>query len=169
MFSEFPLIFQYQLKGTVLTEERSTKYLGVDLQSNLSWKNNISQVTKKANTMLGFLRRNQRQASEETKTKAYFSMVRSNLDYCCTIWRPYRQDPKHQLEMVQRRAARFIPRRYRNTVSVTDMLNHLEWETLETKRSKLQLTVLFKIIHELIDIPPSEYLTPASSRTRASH
>ena len=71
--------------------------------------------------------------------------------------------------MVQRRAARFVTRRYRNISSITDMLNYLEWETLETRRRKLQLTVISKIIHELIDIPLSEYLTPASSRTRASH
>ena len=109
--------------------------------------------------MLGFLRRNLRQASEETKTSAYFSMVRSYLDYCCTIWSPYQQDPKHQVEMVQRRAPRFVTKRYRNTSSVTDMLKHLEWETMETRRSKLQLIVLFKIIHELIDISPSEYLS----------
>ena len=72
--------FQYHLKGVSLAEEQSSKYLGVDLQSNLSWKNHISQITKKSNNMLGFLRRNLRQACEETKAEAYFTMVRSNLD-----------------------------------------------------------------------------------------
>lgn len=119
--------------------------------------------------MLGFLRRNLRQANEETKTKAYLTMVRSNLDYCCTIWSPYQRDQKYQVEMVQRRAARFVTNRYRNTSSVTDMLEYLGWETHESRRSKLQLTVLYKIVHGLIDIPPSEYLIPANSRTRSSH
>ena len=67
--------FQYHLKGVSLAEEQSSKYLGVDLQSNLSWKNHISRITKKSNNMLGFLRRNLRQASEETKAQAYFTMV----------------------------------------------------------------------------------------------
>ena len=100
-------VSQYQLKGTVLTEEHTTKYHGVDLQSSLSWRNHISCVTKKANKMLVFLWPKLKQASEETKAKAYFTMVRSNLDYCRTIWSPFQQDSKHQAEMVQRRAARF--------------------------------------------------------------
>ena len=117
--------FQYQLKGVTLAEEQTSKYLGVDLKANLSWKNHISRVSKKANNMLAFRRRNPRQANEETKTKAYFTMVRSNLDYWCTIWSPYQRDQKYQIEMVQRRAARFVTNRYRNTSSVTDMLEYL--------------------------------------------
>ena len=89
--------FQYHLKGASLAEEQSSKYLGVDLWSNLSWKNHISQITKKSNNMLGFLLRNLQQASEETKAQAYFTMVRSNLDYCSTIWRPYLRDQKQQI------------------------------------------------------------------------
>ena len=161
--------FQYHLKGVSLAEEQSSKYLGVDLQSNLSWKNHISRITKKSNNMLGFLRRNLRQANEETKAQANFAMVRSNLDYCSTIWSPYQRDQKHQIEMVQRRSARFVTNRYRNTSSVTNMLDYLDWESHEMRRSKLQLIVLYKIVHGLIDIPPTDYLTQTSSRTRAAH
>ena len=92
--SRSPFVSQYQLKGTVLTEEYTSKYLGTDLQSNLSWITHIIRVTKKVNNMLGFLRRNLRQASEKTWTKAYFTIARSNLVYCCTIWSQYQQDFK---------------------------------------------------------------------------
>ena len=118
--------------------------------------------------MLGFLCRNQRQASEETKALAYFTMVWSNLDYCSTIWSPYQRDQKHQIETVQRRSARFVTNGYRNTSSVTNMLDYLGWESHET-RSKLQLIVLYKIVHGLLDIPPTYYLTQTSSRTRTAH
>ena len=90
--------FQYHLEGVSLAEEQSSKYLGVDLQSNLSWNNHISRTTKKSNNMLGFLRRNLRQGSEETKFQAYFIMVRFNLDYCSTIWSPYQRDQNTRLK-----------------------------------------------------------------------
>ena len=160
---------QYHLKGVPLAEEQSSKYLGVDLQSNLSWKNHISQITKKSNNMLGFLRHNLRQASEETKAQAYFTMVQSNLDYCSTIWSIYQRDQKHQIEMVKRKSARFVTNRYRNTSSTTNMLDYLGWESHEMRRSKLQLIVLYKIVHELIAISPSDYQTQTSSRTRTAH
>ena len=119
--------------------------------------------------MLGFLQRNLRINNQDTKASAYFNLVRPNLEYWSTVWSPHTSQAKHKIEMVQRRAARYATNRYRNTSSVTDMLENLNWETLETRRTKSQLTKMFKILHGLVDIPADDYLTPASTRTRALH
>ena len=71
--------------------------------------------------------------------------------------------------MVQPRAARYVTNRYKNTSSVTSMIEHLDWESLEAGRAKHQLTMLFKIKNALVDIPANEYLTPASNRTRSQY
>ena len=84
-------------------------------------------------------------------------------------WSPYQPDQKHPIEMVQRRSARLVTNRYRKTSSVTNMLDYLGWESHEIRRSKLQLIVLYKFVHGLIDIPPTDYLTQTSSRTRTVH
>ena len=94
-------------------------------------------------------------------------MVRPILEYSSTIWSPYTKDYIHK--MVQHRAARYVKNRYRNTSSVTSMLEHFEWEFLEARRAKHQITMLFKIIHDLVDIPANDYLTPALNRTRSQH
>jgi hypothetical protein len=167
--SKTPKQFQYHLKGVTLTEDRTSKYLGVDLESNLAWRRHIDRTSKKANNMLGFLRRNLHKASENTKSKAYKAIVRPHLEYCCSVWNPHQKDLVRKLEMVQRRAARFTTNRYRNTSSVTDMLEQLNWESLQTRREKVQLTMLYKIVNDLVDIPSSTYLKPHHSRTRASH
>ena len=49
------------------------------------------------------------------------------------------------------------------------MLEHLEWESLESRRVKCQLTLLFKIINDLVDIPLDQYLMEALTRTRSHH
>ena len=146
----------YTLKGHTLTTEDYTKYLGVELQSTFSWNRHIDQTVKKANSMVGFLRRNLRVSSEANKTSAYYSMVRPLLEYCSTVWSPYTKEYIQKIEMVQRS-------------SVTSMLDHLEWETLESRRTKNQLIMFFKIVHGLVDIPADKYLTPASTRTRSRH
>ena len=56
---------------------------------DLSWKTHIDRVTKKANNMLGFLRCNLRNTKEDTKAKAYISMVRFNIEYCSAVWNPH--------------------------------------------------------------------------------
>ena len=167
--SRNPFKFNYRHKGHILELQDCTKYLGVDIQSSLSWKNHIDRISKKANSMLGFLRCNLRSCKEDTKANAYFTMVRSNLEYCSSVWNPHQKDQVHKVEMVKRRAARFATNRYRNTSSVSSMLDHLQWESLESRRSKIQLTLLYKVVNDLVDIPSSAYLTPSTAKTRSSH
>jgi hypothetical protein len=69
--------------------------------------------------------------------------------------------------MVQRRAARYVSRRNHNTSSVTAMLEPIGWESLESRRKKLQLITLFKTTKGFVDIPPYLYLRPNTGRTRA--
>ena len=59
--------------------------------------------------------------------------------------------------------------KYRNTSSVTDMLEDLNWDTLETRRAKSQVTMMFEIINGLVDILAADFVTPASTRTKSHH
>ena len=163
------VLHPYTLKGQILHTDEQSKYLGVDITSNLSWNPHIDRIVKKGNSMLGFLQRNLRVNSRETKASAYFTLVRPNLEYCSNVWSSYTIQAKKRIEMVQRRAARYATNRYRNTSSVTDMLEDLNWDTLETRRSKSQVTMMFKIINGLVDIPAADFVTPASTRTRSHH
>ena len=92
------------------------------------------------------------------ETTAYGSMVRPLLEYCSTVWNTYTHEYVHKLEMVQKKAARYVTIRYHNTSSLTSMLDHLEWESLETRRTKHRLIMLFKIVHGLVDIPQGRRL-----------
>ena len=73
--------------------------------------------------------------------------------------------------ILQRTAARWTCRRWRNTSSVGDMLDDLEWPSLETRREQSSLTFFYKIHSGTVDLDKDKYLTPAPNlrRTRASH
>ena len=49
------------------------------------------------------------------------------------------------------------------------MLDELSWETLKYRRIQLQLTNLYKIQHNLIDVEASTYLTKRSTTVRSKH
>ena len=49
------------------------------------------------------------------------------------------------VEMVQRRAARFVLNCCERTASVTEMSKQLDWETLELRRNRVRLTLLHKM------------------------
>ena len=139
-----PLTTSYTLRGHTLKKAPHSKYLGVNLSSNLTWNNHINKTITKANQSLGLIKRNLKSAPEKLRETAYKSLVRPQLEYCGSIWDPYTSDNIHSLEMVQRRAARFVLKRYHNTSSVSDMISQLGWETLQIRRAKTRLILMYK-------------------------
>ena len=93
-------------------------------------------------------------------------MIRPSLEYACTVWDPYTQGNIYKLEMVQRRAARFVLGRYNNTSSVGDMLLELGWTSLQTRRQTLRLCMMYKIHKGLIAMDAQEFMTPLQRRSR---
>jgi hypothetical protein len=79
--SRKPILQDYILKGHKLTSEASSKYLGVELHSDMSWRSHIDKTVKKANSTLGFLRRNLKVSNQDTKTAAYKTLVRPTIEY----------------------------------------------------------------------------------------
>ena len=96
-------------------------------------------------------------------------MVRSNLEYYSSVWSPHHKEHIRKLEVIQRRANRYTTNRFRNTSCVSSMLEQLQWESLESRRAKIQLTHFYKVTNVLIDIPAAEYLSPSTTRTRSAH
>jgi len=63
--------------------------------------------------------------------------------------------------MVQCRAAHYV-QSYQRSASVTEMLKQLDWETLELRRKKARLTMLYKMHCNLVAMDQQKYLKPAS-------
>jgi len=65
-----------------------------------------------------------------------------------------------KLEAVQHRAARWVKHDYGQTSSVTDMMQSLHWRRLDQRRRDNKLSLMYKITHNLIAIPISDFLIP---------
>ena len=62
-----------QLDGEILQQVDSNPYLGLTISEDLQWKPHITNITKKANLSLGFLRRNLKYCFEDSKRLAYIA------------------------------------------------------------------------------------------------
>ena len=190
--------FNYTLHQQTLEQVQSAKYLGLTITDDLDWGQHISEITCKATKTLGFLRRNLAQAPRHTKEVqegkdqekaqsekdshsknrgvcnievAYKTLVRPQLEYAAPIWHPYHETQIEKVEKVQRTAARWTCRRWRNTSSVGEMLDELEWPSLESRMERSFLTFFYKIHSGTVSLDKDKYLTPAPNlrHTRASH
>ena len=131
-----------------------------------SWNSHVNQVTKMANQTTAFLRRNLSSCSKDVKAQCYKSLVRPQLEYAATTWDPYTKTNSVKVEAVQRRAARFCFNDYRQTSSVSSMMQDLGWEQLQTRRQQNKTVMMYRIVNNLVEIPANQYLTPTGVSTR---
>ena len=168
--SKSPWKHNYTLDNHTLEQVSDNPYLGITISDNLKWHSHISKTTKKANSILGFIRRNLRQCHSSLKETAYKSLIRSILDYSAVVWDPYLKGDIQNIENIQRRAARFVKNDYSKTSSVTSMLRDLKWQPLAERRRDQRLCLLLKIISGLVAIPTEPHIAfnPRPSRNRNS-
>ena len=134
----------------------SAKYLGINISEDLVWNNHIQEITGKANRTLGFVKRNVKTRNEAVKELAYKTLVRPQVEYASSVWSPHTdKNKKIKIEMIQRRAARWVKNNYSTYDSVTNMLDDLGWRSLENRRIDARLVMFYKIVncHVAIQIP----------------
>ena len=165
------MLFDYPLHQQKLKQVQSAKYLGITIKGNLDWGHHVLEISCKATKTMGILRRNLALAPRRTREVAIKTLVRPQPEYAAPIWNPYHKLQVQEVEKVQRIAARWTCRRWRNTSSVGDMLDELEWPSLEANREQSSLTFFYKIHFGTVSLDKDKYLTPAPNlqRTGASH
>ena len=170
-YSHKQIIHDYTLHQQTLENIQSAKYLGITIIENKDWGKHISDISSKATKILGFLRRNLAFAPRSTNEVAYKTLVCPKLEYAAPIWSPYCKTQIQQVEKVQRTAAHWTCRRWRNTSSVGEMLDELQWPTLKAPRDQSSLLFFHKIHCGIMSIDKDKYLTLSQSTrsTRSSH
>ena len=165
-----PLVRKYTFCGQVLQQASSHPYLGIEIDSKLTWAKQVDNTVLKANRTLGFLRRNLWFCPRDVKATAYKTLVRPVLEYASCAWDPYKIGQINKLEAVQRKAARFVTGNFQRDSSVTQMLSDLNWESLEHRREKSRLVMLYKIHKGKVALKQEDYIKVVSgSRTRKNH
>ena len=167
------ILFDYSLHKQTLenVQTQSAEYLGITISDNMDWVQHISEISSKATKTLGFLRRNLAFAPWSNKEVAFKTLVRHKLEYAAPIWSRYSKLQINQVEKFQRTAALWTCRRWRNTRSVGEMLDELEWSSLEARRDRSSLLLFHKIHSGAVSLEKDKYLTPARSlkSTRSSY
>ena len=167
--SRKPIPSVYYLHGQVLEVVDHAKYLGVTISSDLKWDKHVENVSKSASRSLGFIKRNIKTKNTKVREAAYKTMVRPKLEYASSVWDPHSKDQIYKLEMVQRRAARWVKLNYSPVASVSSMLNTLGWQSLEHRRSCSRLILFYKIVYHLVAVPLPQYLVQPVRVSRTSH
>ena len=161
-----PISASYKIHGHTLEVVSSAKYLGVHLDSRLSFNTHVDNIAKKAKSTRAFLSRNISHCSPKVKEAAYTTFIRPTVEYASSAWDTHTQRNTKKIEQIQRSSARFVTNDYNRTSSVSAMIQDLNWTSLQDRRMLSRLHMMYKIRFGLIDIPWEQHLTPLSTATR---
>lgn len=161
--------FNYTITNHCLQHVTQHPYLGILFDSKMSFSPHINQIISKATRMLNFVKRNLYRCSVETKCLAYISIVRPLLEYGSAVWDPYLQKDIHSIEMVQRRAARWVKSDYQYNSSVTSMLNDLQWPSLQHRRYVTRLKLFYNIVNSSSALSIPNHFMNTTYPTRHHH
>jgi len=91
----------YSLGDQKIPEVSCCKYLGIIIQSDLSWADQVNYTVQKAWGALHFVMRIVKKGNKNTKSLAYTSLARPILEYRVACWDPYREYQISALDQVQ--------------------------------------------------------------------
>ncbi len=144
---------RYRMDGKELKESNEGKDLGVHVNTSMKFNRQCAESAKKANEVMGMVKRNFINFDREIVINLYKSLIRPHLDYCVQVWKPYLKKEIALLEGVQRRMTRLIPGMKHK--SYEERLKALKLMTVEQRHMRQDLITFYNItrgrVHMEID------------------
>lgn len=160
---------QYLLDGVLLKNVSSATDLGVNIDTNLSFKLHISTLITKALQRVGIFFRGFSSRRLDIVRKTFTTYIRPLLEYNSIVWNPSHKYLIDKLENVQRQFTKRIASL--SHLTYHERLSVLELEPLELRRLRFDLIQYYKIFNNLTCLNHTDffrYYQPSSSSRKSS-
>ena len=136
------------LKGTKLKQVDSVRYLGLTIDSKLTWDNHVKHLCKNLSYKVASLRRLSNTLNTTLLNTLYKSTIQPCIDYACSVWGNCSLKNRNLIRRIQKRAARIVSKQYGSRdVSVSALFKDLKWQSFETRRDYFLNMLMYKCIH----------------------
>ena len=153
-------------QGKEIESVQQEKDLGVVITNDLKSSNQCIEAVKKAQKLLGYIKRQFRTRNKETILTLYNALVRPHLEYAIQFWSPSLRKDIERLEAVQARATKLIPSI--RHLGYVRRLERLNLYSLEKRRLRGQLIETFKLLKGVNNIDYRHLFTFSNNRTRSN-
>ena len=138
--------------------------LGIIISKDLKFTRQCIKVEKKAQKLIGYIKRQFKYRNKEVVLQLYTSLVRPHLEYAVQFWAPSLQKDIDRLEAVQARATKLVPSLrhfgYRRRIERLNLFD------LKTRRLRGQLIETFKILKGITNVDYNNLFTLSTNQTR---
>lgn len=157
--------FSYNIDGVNIQRKTSVTDLGVLLDSKLYMANHVDVIVGKARRNLGLLKWLSRSfRNVGTCMTLYKALVRSQLEYCTTIWNRNRSITANCLEAVQKNFLSWLCFKFK--LELDQLQNFIKLPSLSARREYFDLLFYYKHINGLLPAPGSINFRVPAGRLR---
>ena len=158
----------YFLDDQTVSNVKTQSDLGVVVSDDMKHSAHCAHVASKASQRLGLIFRCFKTRDPDFLIRLYKIYVRPILEYNSPVWSPYLLQDIDKIENVQRSFLRRL--RGYEELSYSDRLRLASLDSLELRRVKFDLYLIFKIKNRICDIKFDElFELTGGSRTRGHH
>ena len=133
----------------ILSQKEEISYLGVTIDSHLTWLPHIANTCKKLAPKIGALSRLRLILPRDSLITVYNSTIQPIFDYCCTVWGQCSDNKLKKIQKFQNRAARIILNNYDWEVNGIDLVRSLNWMTLRERINYFSCSLMYKCINSI--------------------
>ena len=134
------------LNGQLVDNVSTFKYLGMIIDSHLSFDKHVDFIVEKSTNKLGMLYKTRWLFNLATAKMLYNALILPHFDFGNTVYTVASQQHLNRLQVVQNVAARLIPLAD-SWCSVYDLHERLGWDTLATRAEKAFVRIIFSVQH----------------------
>ena len=147
----------FMLNGVAIKRVETLKYLGIVLDSNMSWSSHIDYLCNKVSSRIGILKRIMPWLALPSAQTVYKSTIQPLFDYCGVVWDTCSETSSLRLQRLQNRAGRVI--------LLTDNCNpsasvraKLNWSTLQQRRKYNKAILTYKFLNNQLEGLDTNYV-----------
>eukprot|EP00914_Ancora_sagittata_P007951 GHVO01015678.1.p1 GENE.GHVO01015678.1~~GHVO01015678.1.p1 ORF type:complete len:117 (+),score=4.91 GHVO01015678.1:825-1175(+) len=94
-------LLEIKIDDVVLDQVNCAKYLGIDIDMNLTWNDYVSVLTRKVVFKLSLLRRARHAIPQYIAEKIYLSTVQPCIDYALSVWGQTTETNLYKIQRLQ--------------------------------------------------------------------
>jgi hypothetical protein len=144
--------YQYTIGGITLESKTEIRDLGIIMDSKLNFSKHCEHIVKDAGKRQACIYRQFESRSANFLKKMFLTFVRPKLEYASEVFSPHLLKDIDLIEAVQRKFTRNIPSIRNKGLSYSNRLSILDLDSLELRRIKADMCMVYKITHGLVDI-----------------
>ena len=107
LYNKFPDL-KICIDGQLVSQTNSVKFLGLNLDPNLNWKNHVNTLCNKIAQTIGILFKIRCFVPQRILINLYHSLILSQLSYCNIVWGNTHPTYLNRLYVLQKKAIRLI-------------------------------------------------------------